>query len=141
MPKKTAKNTEEPLRHSLQPKKSSIDIAETHFRHTQSQRYQTTGKKKDKKTVILTPIRDTVEIPIPEEPQPPKRSRSRTDIDATFERKASKTSRTSRSSRRSEADKSTNAFQNLGFDDRFDKRSISSTRAGSSRTSSVQSLE
>lgn len=132
---------ERQFRHSLQPK-SAKNTPDTNFRHTQSQRYESTGNKKDKKSVILTTIPDTVEIPIPEDEIPPKKSRSKTDVvGSNLERKASRSSKTSKSSRKSEAVGSIYAFQNPAFDDKFDKRSISSARAGSSRTSSVQSLE
>lgn len=145
MPKKSSDASEEQFerhfRHSLQPR-SPKGIPDTNFRHTQSHRYESTGKKKEKKSVILTPIPDTVEISIPEEEVPPKKSKSKTDlVGSDLERKASRSSKTSKSSRKSEATGSIYAFQNHAFDDKFDKRSISSTRAGSSRTSSVQSLE
>lgn len=129
------------FRHSLQPK-SSIENVDSGFRHTQSQRYENTGRKKEKKSVVLTVIPDSVEISIPEDQKaPPKRNRSRTDSVPALERHASKTSKSSKDSRRSETDKALYAFQNQAFDEKFDKRSISSSRAGSSRAPSVQSLE
>lgn len=132
---------ERQFRYSLQPRPTE-SIPDTNFRHTKSERYENKGKKKDKKSVILSPIPDTVEISIPEAEVPPKKSKNKTElVGSNLERKASRSSKTSKGSRRSEAAGSIYAFENQAFDDKFDKRSISSTRAGSSRTSSVQSLE
>lgn len=145
MLKKTSDNSGEELgkrfRHSLQPK-STKELPDTNFRHSQSHRYEKTDKRKDKKSITLTPIPDSVEVTIPTNNEiPPKISRSRTDSTQGVERKSSKASKSSRGSRKSELDKNVFAFQNQAFDDKFDKRSISSSKAGSSRAPSLQSLE
>lgn len=129
---------ERQFRHTMPPE-STRQIPDTNFRYTQSQRYDTSGKKtNERKTVVLSVIPDTIELTIPEEDQtPPKKNRSKSELAPGIERKGSRTSKTSRSSARS--DRSAFAFQNYAFED--DKRSISSARAGSSRTGSVQSLE
>lgn len=125
---------------SLQPK-STKDVPDSSFRHTQSQRYGNMEKKKEKKSVVLTVIPDFVEVAIPEDPEPTKKSKSKQNCATDLERRSSKNSKTSKGSRKSEVDKNIYAFQNPAFDDKFDKRSITSSKAGSSRAPSVQSLE
>ncbi|XP_057661693.1 uncharacterized protein LOC130897111 isoform X1 [Diorhabda carinulata] len=122
-------------RHSLQHNRS--EEAQSNFRHTQSYRYDQEGKKKLKKAIILSPV-----ILESSENESEDKSSSKKPVPKP-ERKIEQfilenEKRSSRSSKKS--DKSIYTFDNAAFEGNLDKRSISS-RAGSSRQPSVQSLE
>lgn len=121
-------------RHSLQlnPNTTKPDSS----RLTQSQRYEDKGKKKEKKAVFLTVIPDAVEVSIPDGNEPPTKV-NKLEPGKQSERKSSRTSKTSKCSRLSEMEKNSYVYDNQVFDDKFDKRSITSSKAGSS----VQSME
>ncbi|XP_072399845.1 uncharacterized protein [Diabrotica undecimpunctata] len=113
-------------RHSLQHNRS--ELSPSNFRQTQSYRYDSEGKRKIKKAIVIPPMSSTIaEV-----------SETETDEKSIEQFKVENEKRSSKSSKKSE--KSIYAFDNVAYDGNLDKRSISS-RAGSSRQPSVQSLE
>ncbi|CAG9856022.1 unnamed protein product [Phyllotreta striolata] len=128
-------------RHSLQPKISEIPA--NSFRHTQSHRYDSEGhNKRTKRAVVLPPrqsaINETSEI---EEEEDKKAEKKGENVEKRTESHVFTIESEKRSSKSSKkSDKSSYAYDNAAYDSNLDKRSISS-RAGSSRQPSVQSLE
>ncbi|XP_074034968.1 uncharacterized protein [Leptinotarsa decemlineata] len=117
-------------RHSLQQNRTETDLPPADFRHTQSHRYHSEGKRKPIKTVILPSIPSAIS----------ENSEEEVIVDEKSQKVMAKVENGSRSSKTSTNNKSSLAFDNLAYDSNLDKRSIGS-RAGSSRQPSLQSLE
>ncbi|XP_050518611.1 uncharacterized protein LOC126892851 [Diabrotica virgifera virgifera] len=119
-------NLEKPHRFSLQHNRS--ELVPSSFRQTQSQRYDSEGRRKIKKAIVIPPSSTIAEVS--EEAEPDEKNFDQFKVEN--EKRNSKVSKKS--------EKSIYAFDNAAYDGNLDKRSISS-RAGSSRQPSVQSLE
>ncbi|KAG5895848.1 hypothetical protein JTB14_038275 [Gonioctena quinquepunctata] len=119
-------------RHSLQPKNLHDNgKPPSSLRHTQSHRYDSDGKTKSKKTVVLTPIPSATSENSEEDAvvvdEKTQKVKAKLDNGGGV-RKGSSTSKTA-------------GYDNLAYDGNLDRRSVGSSRAGSSRQPSLQSLE
>lgn len=118
-------------RFSLQHKRS--EEPHSSLRLTQSHRYDQEGKRKVKKAIVLSPVISEASENESEDKLSVKKPEKKVDqFILENEQRSSKSSKKS--------DKSLYTFDNAAYEGNLDKRSISS-RAGSSRQPSVQSLE